>query len=507
VPEASAGVDPAEVDRGVDRRVNRADVVVVGAGITGLAAALALASPSKPGAGRPAGPPPQVIVLEASDQLGGKLRTEPFAGVDLDTGPDAFLARVPYARALCESLGIADQLVAPATGRAWLWTRGHLRPLPPGLVLGVPSDLAAVASSGIIGPLGLLRAGLDLVLPRRHGTVTATTDRSVGDIVIERFGHQVHERLVDPLLGGIHAGRSEELSAAATAPQLAEAAQRGRSLLRSLRTAAPGSAAKGPEGKASAEPVFLAHRGGMGRIVDALRAALSADGVEIRLRSPATGLTATADGWRLDTPGGPVHTRAVVLACPARGAAALLDNVAPAVAFELAGIEHASVVLTSLAYRPSALPGPLDGSGFLVPRVDGRLLTAATWTSSKWPHLAPRDLVLIRASAGRSGDDRALVTDDESLVRRVHDELVEAMGLREPPVHNRVVRWVDGFPQYRVGHLDRVGRIEAGVEALGGIAIAGAAYRGVGIPACIASGQAAAARVLTQWASVGGSEP
>jgi protoporphyrinogen/coproporphyrinogen III oxidase len=468
-------------------------VVVVGGGITGLAAAWELARGT---------PSCRVVVLEAGPELGGRIRSGSVAGVEVELGPDAFLARVPHAVELCAELGIREELVSPAAGHAYVWSRGRLRRLPPGLVLGVPSDLGALARSGIVGPAGLVRAGLDLVLP----AAGSGADRSVGEIVTRRFGREVHRRLVDPLVGGINAGRSELLSARAVAPQLDAAARSHRSLLLGLRGQAP---------PPSDQPVFLTHPGGLSHVVGELERRLGEAGVDIRTGAGVTALERRPAGWAVATgpatgpgpatgsaPGAsggrePVDAQAVVVTTPAPVTAALLGELCPEAAAELGGIEHASVVVVTFAYRPAAFPTPPDGSGFLVPRPEGRLMTAATLLSSKWAHLARPDVVLVRVSAGRHRDDRAVRLTDAEVARALHDELAEAIGLTEGPVATRVTRWPEAFPQYAVGHLDRVARIEAAVNRVPGLAVAGSALRGIGIPACIAQGRQAAERVRT----------
>ena len=429
---------------------NAVEVQVVGGGITGLATAWYL---------REAGA--AVTLYEAGERLGGKIQTGDLDGVPVELGPDTFLARVPWAVDLCRALGLEDELVAPATGKAYVWTRGRLRPLPSGTVLGVPARLRPLARSGIVSPRGLARAAADLVLPHRP----LSDDPSVAEVVGGRFGRDVVDRLVEPLIGGIHAGRADRLSLAAVAPQVAgPAAAGGRSLMRALRKAPPGGGG----------PVFLGLRGGLARLVDRLVERL--DGVDIRLGEPLT-----------DLPPGPV-----VVTVPAYAAAPLL----PAAAADLRAIEYASVATVTLAYPPDALRGPLDGSGFLVPRIDGRLMTACTWLTSKWPDVAAAagGRVLLRVSAGRAGDDRALALDDATLAARLHTELEEAMGLRRDPDEAVVTRWPRSFPQYDVGHQARVARIEAALPP--GAVVAGAAYRGVGIAACIQQAQQAAVAVL-----------
>lgn len=428
-------------------------VAVVGGGVTGLATAWFL---------RQTAPDLPVTLYEASDRLGGKIRTASLAGVPVEDGPDTFLARVPWAVELCRRLDLGDDLVEPATGRAYVWTRGALRPLPTGTVLGVPARIAPLARSGIVSPAGLARAAADLVLPRTD----LGDDPSVAAVVSGRFGREVTERLVEPLIGGIHAGRADRLSLTAVAPHVAGAAKANRSLLLGLRRLPPSTGG----------PVFLGLRGGLGRLIDRLAERL--DGVDVRLGTAVPSLD-------------DLGARAVVCTAPAPAAARLLPE---PLAAELDAIAHASVVTVTLAYPEAALARPLDGSGFLVPRVDGRLMTACTWTSTKWPGSKPEGLVLLRPSAGRIGDERALDLDGATLVDRLHAELVEALGLRERPVEWRVTRWRSAFPQYDVGHQGRVARIEDALPP--GVILAGAPYRGVGVAACIRDAELAAAKAV-----------
>ena len=439
---------------------------VVGGGIAGLAAAWELTICD----------PDAAVTVHDPGPLGGKIRTLPFEGHPVDAGPDAFLTRVPDAVDLCAELGLTEELVAPAAGSSMLWWGARLRPLPSGLVLGVPGRVSAIARSGILSPLGSARAGLDLVLPR-----TAVPDEvTVYDLVARRFGREVALRLVDPLVGGIHAGRTDELSAAATVPQLVAAARRSRSLLLGLRRAAP------PGG---AGPMFLTPRDGLGRMVEVLVARLRDRGVTfsdvpIRAVQPAGG-GVSIDGERHD---------GVVIALPAPGAAGLLAAAAPGAAAGLRGIGLASVALATMAFPGDAPVVPAGVNGFLVPRASGRLMTACSFASSKWPHWAAPGTVLVRLSAGRAGDDRALALDDAVLVERLAGELAAALAVGPiEPRASRVTRWPGAFPQYAPGHLGRVEAIESELRrAVPGAALAGAAYRGSGIPACIASGRRAA---------------
>jgi len=450
-------------------------VAVVGGGVTGLAAAWFLRDTA------------DVMLLEASHRLGGKIATMEMAGVPVEAGPDTFLARVPEATDLCRAVGLGDELVRPATGKAWVWTRGRLRPLPEGHVLGVPTAAWPLVRSGVLSPRGMARAALDLVLPRRPA---AGPDPSVAEVVGARLGGEILDRLVDPLVGGIHAGRSDGLSLAATAPQLAAGAA-SRSLVLGLRRQ---RAARPPDDG----PVFLGMADGLGRLVDRLRAELVPAGVEVRTRARVASIRPEGKGWRLTGPDVPaVDVDAVVVTVPAFAAAGLVRAACPAAAVELDAIGYASVAVSTLGYRPAAVAHPLDGSGFLVPRVEGRLMTACTWSTSKWPELRRSGLVLLRPSAGRAGDERAVRLDDDELVGRLHRELAESVGVTEPPVERLVTRWMRAFPQYQPGHAARVAGIESDLAgAMPGVVVAGAAYRGLGIAACVRQAGEAAQAVL-----------
>lgn len=458
-------------------------IVIVGGGITGLAAAWELRGRA------------DVTLLEAGDRLGGKIETIDFAGRRVDTGPDAFIARVPFAAELCREAGLGADLSSPATGEASVWTRGRLRPLPAGLVLGVPSRLGALARSGILGPAGVARAAADLVLPRRR----AASDTSVGTVVRHRLGAAAHERLVDALLGGINAGRTDDLSITAGAPQLAAIAAGHRSLIRGAAAARAAAQDAGTAG----DPVFLTVPNGLDRLVRALAEGITAAGGIIRTDAPVAAIEGGGSGrYRVtctgtETGAETIDADGVIVTTPAYATAPLLRYVAPEAAAAIEAIDYSSVALTLLAYPAAAFPRPFHGSGYLVPRVDGRLTTAVSWASSKWRHLAG-DPVILRVSAGRWEDERAIALADDELAERLHAELVDATGLQAAaPDAVHVRRWGRGFPQYRVGHLDRVAGIEASLrDTAPALAVAGAACRGLGIPACVQQGRAAAVAVL-----------
>lgn len=439
-------------------------IVVIGGGLTGLATAWRLRDVD------------EVVVLEADERVGGQIDTVDLAGAPLDVGADAFLVRQPEAERLARELGFGDDdLVAPATGQVHLWTRGRLRPLPTGTVLGVPADLAALARSQVLSAAALARVASEPVRPRRH----VVGDRSVAALVGERFGREVVDTLVEPLLGGVYAGRTDRLSAAAALPPVWAAAQRHRSLLTGLREHRRTAAA-------TAGPVFRTVRGGLSRLTGRLADQL---GDRVRTGVSADRLTRAGEGWIVDTREGTIAADDVVLAVPARAAARLLAPVAPGAARELAPVRTASVATLALAYERGSGAELPDGSGVLVPPSEGRLTKAITFASRKWPHHADRDVLLVRASVGRvpatgDGQDPNLDLDDTTLAERVDAEVRWATGLPRPAVARRVRRWPHALPQYDVGHLARVERLRHAltVEATG-VHVAGASVDGVGLAA------------------------
>ena len=442
-------------------------VGVVGAGIAGLAAAYEL---TKQGA--------TPVLFDGDTTLGGKVRSTDFDDVRIDLGPDAFLARRPEAVQLCEELGLRPLLEPPAATHAYVYARGKLRSLPTGLVLGVPTDPRALARSGILSGWAVVRAALEPYLPGE----ALGDDEALGSVIRRRFGNEVTERLVDPLLGGINAGDVDELSIDLVAPQIAAAARRDRSLTKALKGA--------PAPPTSNDPVFFTIPGGMATLVDALVDAITAAGGEIRRDDPVSAISTT----QVTSRSGAHDVQGVVLATPSHVSAPLLAPLAPGAASTLRSIPYASVCMVLLSYDERDVGRPLDASGYLVPRREGLLITAASWASSKWSHLARPGRVLVRASAGRSGDDRAMAMGDDELVRRVDADLRTTMQVRSEPMEARVVRWNDAFPQYPPGHGRRIDDALAALPP--GIGLAGAALRGVGLPACIGTGRDAARAVL-----------
>ncbi len=424
----------------------RPAVAIVGGGISGLAAAFFL---------RDSGA--AVTVLEGSPRIGGKLTVSEVAGISVDAGAEALLARRPEGLDLIDAVGLVGQLVPPGTTAAAIWTRERLRPLPKRQLMGVPADLGELESSGILSPAGLARARDDLRLPPtpRDGDV------SVASLVGARFGQELVDRLVDPLLGGVYAGRSEQLSVEATLPGLAQASREHRSLTAAAASLLPGPGTAGP-----AAPVFTTLSGGLGTLPPAI-AAMSGATVRTGAMTRELARTVKGDGaggmggggWRLTVGSARapewLDADAVILAVPARPASRLLAGVpggGPAAA-ALGEIGYASMAIVTLAFPRGAFPRP--------------------------------------------GEEALLQRDDGELAELAAADLAAATGVRGVPADVRVSRWGGGLPQYTVGHLERVTRIRAGVASLPGLAVCGAAYDGIGIPACIASARLAADQVLS----------
>lgn len=468
----------------------RPTVAVVGGGIAGLAAAWELAQ---------APDPVRVVVFEASARLGGRIVSADFADRHVPLGPDAFVARRPEAVALCRAVGLGDELVAPGARGASLWSGGRLRALPDGLAIGVPTRLGPLARSGILSPGGLGRVAADLAAPRWWAPAELEDDEAIGSLLARRLGREVVDKLADPLIGGIHAGPVDTMSTAAVFPALLQAAQRRGSLARNLRHVAPATDDAGDDADGTDEvaPVFLTVRGGLARLVERLAATLSARGVETRTGASVRGLRRGAGArWSVDTGHEALEADAVVVALPAPDAAAVLGPADTELARRFGSVTSASVALVTMRFAATDVGAPLEGTGFLVPRAGGAHITACTYLSVKWPELSRPGDVLLRASAGRAGDDRALALDDDALVARATDELGPMLELTGPPDKWTVTRHVEGFPQYEVGHVEWVRAVEEAAERAGGLAVAGATLRGVGIPACIAGGRRAARLAL-----------
>ena len=474
-------------------------VVVVGGGIAGLTAALELAEAGA-----------VVTVIEAADRFGGKIATNRVDGLVVEAGADSFLSTKPAGLALVERLGIRDRLVNSKTEdrRTFVWSRGRLRELPEGLVLGSPARAWSLLRSGLLSPAGAARLVGDVAVPRRRtgdgsgGAGPAAAEETVAEFFTRRLGPEAYARVVEPLLAGIHAGDATRLSLPATFPRFLDMERDHGGL---VRAALVGVAPKllrrkgnGPVGPVPAgRTPFVSFQTGMAELIEALDKRLRTLGVDVRIGVAVSAIRAVDGGYEVLLDGGAaLPARAVILATPAPVTAGLVRSLSPVAATLLDEIEHASTATVSLAYSRDDVGTPPAGYGFVVPRAEGRHLLAGTWASGKWPDRAPSGRVLVRGYVGGVGREAVLEADADGLVHLVRAELAALAGIRGTPIHAEVHRFPAGMPQYTVGHLGRVARIRSALSACPGLAVTGAPYGGVGIPDCITDALTTARAVL-----------
>ena len=456
--------------------------VIIGGGIAGLAAAYRLTR-TAPGLA--------VTLIEGEARLGGKIVTERVEGFVIEGGPDTFLAYKPRGLGLCRELGLEDRLhgTNEKIRRTYVMRSGKLYELPEGLTGLIPSRFEPMAKTGLISPLGKLRMGLDYFIPPR----SLNGDETLAAFVERRLGRELYERMIEPLMSGIYAGNGEELSLAATFPQLRQAELEHGSLIKGMLAARKKAPPPRPDAKKWS--AFLTPAAGLGEIVETLEQKLSE--VEIRLGIPVTRVEAAAPGYSVSLDASRedrLLADAIIFATPAFVTADLISTLDSQLSETLRAIPYVSTATVSVAYPLTDIPRPLDGYGYIVPRAEGRPILACTWTSTKFPHRAPEGYALIRAFIGRAGQEEALDASEEELLALVREELRLTLGVTAPPKLCRVFRWPKAMPQYTLGHLDRLVVIEQRLAAHPGLFVAGNAYRGIGLPDCIASGEAAAAQ-------------
>jgi oxygen-dependent protoporphyrinogen oxidase len=465
-------------------------VAVIGGGISGLAAAYRLVTSCED---------LKVVVFEASDRVGGVLRTEHVDGFTIDGGPDSFLSMKPRGIGLARELGLEDRLqwTDEANRGSFLYRRGALHSLPEGLTGLIPTRLAPMAKTPLVSPLGKARMALDFVLPPKKGD----EDESLRAFIGRRLGNEVFDNLIEPLMAGIYSGDGSQLSLAATFPQLRVAEKEHGGLIKGVL-----AGRKQQTMRALGQQVkqgFVSFRTGMHELTDALERAIEAGGGTIETGREVMRIDRIEDGRFVVAQDGETRSWSqafdgVILAAPVHVQEELLRHVSADAARAMAEIPVASSAAILLGYRES--PGAIAprNYGYLVPRVEGRAVKAITWLSSKWEGRAPEGHFLVRAFIGRAGQQEVLAQSDEALVELVRRELAEVSGISGEPVVQRVWRLNDVMPQYIVGHMDRVARIETAISQVPGLEIAGNMLRGVGIPDCIAAGESASDRLLAR---------
>ena len=461
----------------------RKTLVVVGGGISGLSAAYYAKTFLKE-----AGVSADIAIVEKSAAFGGKVQTLCRDGFVIEKGPDSFLARKRPIIDLAHELGLDHELTGtnPQAKANYIVHRGRLQPMPPGLMLGIPTEIGPFVKTGLISFPGKLRAALDLVIPRR----TDPSDESLGSFLERRLGREVLEQIAEPLLAGIYAGDVRALSLEATFPQFRAVEQKYRSVILGM-IASRKSAAKTQQTPAASGPsTFLTFRKGLSFLIEALDRELK-DAKRIRGKVDALRQHERGGYLLLMDDGLQLNADAVILAVPAYAAAELLPAFPEAE--WLNRIDYVSVANVVLAFDRRDVPHPLNGSGFLVPRREGRAITACTWTSSKWLHTAPEGKALLRCYVGRSGEEEWIGWSDSHLVRKVRAELLDLLGIAAEPLFTEVTRLIRSMPQYPVGHLGRIRALRERLAAeMPGVYVTGSAYEGVGLPDCVRQGKDAA---------------
>jgi oxygen-dependent protoporphyrinogen oxidase len=457
------------------------NVAVVGGGITGLAAAYRLKEAQH-----------DVTLFEGSGRVGGLLGSEQRDGYVIETGADSILTEKPWALALAERLGLSDRVIktSSAARGAYLLRLGRLERVPEGFSLMAPTQFAPFMRSSLLDWSGKARVWLDLALPPRR----AQDEESLEQFVTRRLGRQVFERMAQPLVGGIYGADPRRLSLAATMPRFVEMERKHGSVIRGLRAGTQRALSSIDVSAAGARyGLFAAFEGGMQTLIDALARELR---TQTELHAQVTSLTRDREGFHVEVHGRFRRFDAVVVALPSYVAAQIVASLDRELAHELDGIPYGSAATVTFAWPRAAIAHPLDAFGFVVPTIEGRNIIASTWASVKYPGRAPEGHALIRVFIGGYNGQHLLERSDEELAALSRRDLRQLLGIRTAPEFERVIRYVRAMPQYQLGHLERVSRIETRERAIPGFALAGNAYRGVGIPDAVRSGEAAASRLF-----------
>jgi oxygen-dependent protoporphyrinogen oxidase len=450
-------------------------VVIVGGGIAGLATAFELHRRSVP-----------FTLIEGSDRAGGVVWSERVGDYTIDGGPDALLVQKPDGIRLCQELGLADRLIPTSLPRqAFIQRGGRLHPLPAASVLGIPTRPGPFIASRLFSLQGKLRMAAELFVPRKEDD----RDESIGAFMRRRFGAEAATYLAEPLLAGIHAGDVDALSVRALFPRFTEAERLHGSLLKAFRRPQPAPAA--------ADGPFRSLPGGLSELIDALVAALPPPSIRLRTRVAAV-VRDPAGGFILDTDTGDrIPARAVIIATPAYVASQILRDLDDDLARHCSGVKYSSTATVALAFAREQVGHPLNGSGFVVPRVENSGILAASWLSSKWSHRAPAGRVLLRTFVGGSRDPLALDRSDPELIARSMRAIRPLLRIAGEPILQRVYRFARASAQHEVGHLERMQTIDRRLGHHPGLFLTGSGFRGVGIPDCIADGRATATQVST----------
>ncbi|MDQ0153778.1 protoporphyrinogen oxidase [Robertmurraya andreesenii] len=459
-------------------------VVILGGGITGLTTAFYLQKEA-----REKKLPIEVILIEATHRLGGKIQTVVRDGFVIERGPDSFIARKQSASRLAKEVGIGDQLVSNTAGKSYVLAKGRLHPMPGGSIMGIPTQIGPFITTGLFSLAGKMRAGADFVLPRSN----AARDQSLGHFFRRRLGDEVVENLIEPLLSGIYAGDIDQMSLMSTFPQFYEVEQKYRSLVIGMKKGTP-APKKSPAAKGSKKGMFLTPKGGLQSFVDAIEDKL--DPHSIRKGQRVEYVRKTENGYNIRLNSGETLQADTVVST-------VSHQVLPAIFpdyefFEIfEDVPSTSVANVALAFPREAIAKDIDGTGFVVSRNSDYTITACTWGHKKWPHSCPEDKVLLRCFVGRAGDETVVDLSDDEIIKIVLEDMNKTMNITMEPEFAVISRWKNAMPQYTVGHKERLAQVLDHVnQELPGVFIAGSSFEGLGIPDCIDQGEAAVQKVL-----------
>lgn len=477
------------------------DLVIIGGGITGLSAAYYAAKKAEEN-----GRTLSITIIEQATRLGGKIETLRKDGCVIEKGPDSFLARKMPMIDLARDLGLETELVAtnPHAKKTYIVRRGVMHRMPPGLILGIPTELTPFAKTGLISVMGKLRALMDLFKKPRM----STEDESLGSFLERRLGHEVMEHIAEPLLAGIYAGDMSKLSLQQTFPQFAEVERKYGSLIKGMMASRKAGQNLPGLPDVARGSTFLTFRSGLTSLVDRLEDVLRELKVNVQLGVSADRFEKMEDGRYLIHlhDGSQIETSSIVVTTPSYHASTFLAEHVDTSA--LRAIEHVSVANVVSVFERSVVTKPLDGTGFLISRKEKRAITACTWTSIKWPHTSRGDKLIVRCYIGRAGDEERVDWPDEALKRTVRNELRDLMGITSEPEFVEITRLKHSMPQYPVGHVQAIQKLRASVGTqLPGVFLAGQPYEGVGMPDCIHSGRMAGEQsvaILAETASENG---
>jgi len=465
-------------------------IVIVGGGIAGLASAYYA---QKKAASLDI--PLKISLLEADSYWGGKILTKRVNGFVIEGGPDTFIVTKPWAVQLCRDLDISHRLKGtnPHQKNTYILHNNKLLPLPDGLFMMIPTNIASMLRTGLLSWSAKLRMGMDFFIP----PLSEIGEESMGDFVTRRIGRQAYERMVEPLMSGIYAGDGDKLSLQATFPYLRDLEIKHGGLVKGALAARRSRVGTGKKPAPGSRSLFLTLKTGLVEIVEALVAELEDAQVDLSLNTPVVDIRQENEGYTLLLQDGQeINTFGLILAVPSYVAGDLVTELTPNLAQELKAIEYVTTATVSLAFRKEDLVRPLDGYGYVIPRKEGRLALACTWTSTKFPHRAPEENVLLRVFIGRAGQEAQIDWDEAELLSIARNELRLTLGISAEPLQTHVFLWEKAMPQYNVGHVSRLSRIESELDNLPGLALAGNGYTGIGIPDCIHSGELAVERIL-----------